>query len=357
MEPNVENFMKNFSQSAVAPEKPNAASNSATTMNPTPVPGISSPFDMARLAAAGGDAPIASASNKMNVNNANSTPSSIVDDLLDLRFDDLSTSKLPEALPSNEVSMKAIQNLAVGTPVPLSQLFAQESSKVTTSVPSDSVNASNGISTASNGTAKVIKDNMKMASATPRESARIHDVQPPRPMACASNAPNLKDALKDILNVHRDIEAQNKACELPVQKTPAQSLPNKQQNGDVIQSKGAEPKKLSAKSTPEKKQPNASGIQNRSTAEKSISSKSLPESKAEKQTPTNSLPKSAMSNEFDLDRKLKCELEEKKFSAQYQEFQKIRQELPIYQKKDSIIDVIEKNQFIVISGPTGKRLY
>ncbi|KAH9376743.1 hypothetical protein HPB48_010961 [Haemaphysalis longicornis] len=54
-----------------------------------------------------------------------------------------------------------------------------------------------------------------------------------------------------------------------------------------------------------------------------------------------------------LDEKLHRDLETKTRSQEYQRMLKFRQELPAYKMKQQIIDVIESNQVVVISGETG----
>lgn len=357
MEPTVQNFMKNFAGVTGPSVNTNASNSSANPqIQSNSSQGISTPFGMTNIWA-----PLTSNTAQAS-GSTNESISSIVDDLLDLSFDESSLPEVPAALAPKEASVSAIQSLAVGSPVPISNLFQNDASNDTSRVvQSEMMNASKGITSIPNGNTNIVcalKDNMQISS----------DMGAAKDMACAPKAssnipPHLKDALKDIMNVHRDIQAQNQAAECPAQKSPSQSMqetrskpvPNQQQssfqkvpsqNVQEIRGKQVPNQQPSNHQVPsqnsaqEKKQQTAIGTKRKSTTE-------------EQSSPAKSLPKSVMANEFDLDRKLKCELEEKKFTAKYQEFQKIRQALPIFQKKDAIIDLIEKNQFVVISGPTG----
>ncbi|RZF32716.1 hypothetical protein LSTR_LSTR005909 [Laodelphax striatellus] len=357
MEPTVQNFMKNFAGVTGPSVNTNASNSSANSqIQSNSSQGISTPFGMTNIWA-----PLTSNTAQAS-GSTNESISSIVDDLLDLSFDESSLPEVPAALAPKEASVSAIQSLAVGSPVPISNLFQNDASNDTSRVvQSEMMNASKGITSIPNGNTNIVcalKDNMQISS----------DMGAAKDMACAPKAssnipPHLKDALKDIMNVHRDIQAQNLAAECPAQKIPSQSMqetrskpvPNQQQssfqkvtsqNVQEIRGKQVPNQQPSNHQVPsqnsaqEKKQQTAIGTKRKSTTE-------------EQSSPAKSLPKSVMANEFDLDRKLKCELEEKKFTAKYQEFQKIRQALPIFQKKDAIIDLIEKNQFVVISGPTG----
>jgi ATP-dependent RNA helicase DHX36 len=55
----------------------------------------------------------------------------------------------------------------------------------------------------------------------------------------------------------------------------------------------------------------------------------------------------------DVDEKLLDEFLEKSMSEEYVDMLETRQKLPAYQKKQEIIDLIEKNQLILVEGNTG----
>lgn len=57
----------------------------------------------------------------------------------------------------------------------------------------------------------------------------------------------------------------------------------------------------------------------------------------------------------ELDLKLKDELQEKQeTSEKYKSMLAFRKKLPAFDKREEIVDIIEKNQVVLISGETGK---
>jgi hypothetical protein len=65
----------------------------------------------------------------------------------------------------------------------------------------------------------------------------------------------------------------------------------------------------------------------------------------------------SLTQDRELDKLFKTRLLDKQNSKQYQKMMEFRQRLPTFRMKDRILDLVEQNQVIVISGETGKNCF